>query len=196
MTEHSCRPSSADARVGDYADRAKRALTAANLRSLYARAWRLSRSHADAEDIVQELLCDFVGKIPDIAVGDEISWLNWNLGRYAASHYRRRMATPMEPSALEDRPGVVCGGDGPATVRAPLWFAPVPSDNDAINAVELNRAFGALDRIDAEIVYLRYYTGLSVDQTAEIVNLSPSNVSTRCSRACAQLRRLLSTDFN
>lgn len=43
----------------------------------YRREWRLSRSRADAEGIVQELLCDFVAKIADIAVGDETSWLFW-----------------------------------------------------------------------------------------------------------------------
>lgn len=58
----------------------------------------------------------------------------------------------------------------------------------------MNEALGVLERLDSQkgkIVELRYFGGLSIDQTAEVMNVSPRTVRREWQRAKAWLYRLM-----
>ncbi len=56
-------------------------------------------------------------------------------------------------------------------------------------------AIRQLDRPDQEIIYLRYFLELSVDETADVLNVQPGTVKSRLSRALGRLRGVVQEDF-
>lgn len=70
----------------------------------------------------------------------------------------------------------------------------VPDARGALDVVELSSALAALAAIDplqAQIVELRYFGGLTVEETAEAVGISPATVKREWTMARAWLRREL-----
>jgi len=73
--------------------------------------------------------------------------------------------------------------------------APVLSDERAAELVALDdalRSLAELDQRKSRVVELRYFGGLSVEETAEVVGISPDTVAREWRRAKAFLRRELS----
>jgi RNA polymerase sigma-70 factor, ECF subfamily len=69
-----------------------------------------------------------------------------------------------------------------------------PSPDAGIDLVELDGALSrlaALDPLQARIVELRYFGGLTVDETAEVVGMSPATVKRHWTLARAFLKRAL-----
>jgi RNA polymerase sigma factor (TIGR02999 family) len=83
------------------------------------------------------------------------------------------------------------GGGGPAiTLREEERFAPARS----VDLLALDEALEALERIDARqclVVELRYFGGLTVDETAAELGLSPATIKLDWSLARAWLFRRL-----
>lgn len=70
----------------------------------------------------------------------------------------------------------------------------VVSDDRAVELVALDDALTSLARIDerkGRVVELRYFGGLSVDETAEVLGVSADTVTREWRRAKANLRREL-----
>jgi RNA polymerase sigma factor (TIGR02999 family) len=70
-----------------------------------------------------------------------------------------------------------------------------PSAEDAVDIVALHESLLALEALDprqAEIVQLRYFAGLSIDETAEAMSLSPATVKREWTVAKLFLKRDLS----
>jgi RNA polymerase sigma factor (TIGR02999 family) len=67
-------------------------------------------------------------------------------------------------------------------------------DQQEVSAVEVNRALNDLERVDARqahIVELRFFGGLSVPETAEVLAISPTTVKREWSVAKLWLKRAL-----
>jgi RNA polymerase sigma factor (TIGR02999 family) len=74
-----------------------------------------------------------------------------------------------------------------------------PAGDPADDLIALDAALDALARTDptkAEVVKLRYFAGLTVEQTADCLNLSPATVKRLWAVARAWLYRYLSADQN
>src|SRR4051794_29448311 len=80
--------------------------------------------------------------------------------------------------------------------------APMPPDVDAIHAVDagyeqiaerrvMMRALARLPIRQRQVVVLRFYEDMSVEQTAELLGFTPGTVKSHTSRALARLRELL-----
>ena len=72
----------------------------------------------------------------------------------------------------------------------------IPSRPD-VNLIALDEALGRLEAIDAQksrIVELRYFGGLGVEETAEVIGVSPATVKRDWSMARAWLRREISNE--
>jgi RNA polymerase sigma factor (TIGR02999 family) len=70
----------------------------------------------------------------------------------------------------------------------------VLSDEGAADMVELNEALNKLSQLDprkCQIVELRYFAGLNVEETSEVLGISPITVKREWSRAKAWLYREL-----
>jgi RNA polymerase sigma factor (TIGR02999 family) len=80
--------------------------------------------------------------------------------------------------------------------RTPLDQVDIPVDDGADDLLALDEALGRLEKADprkAKIVALRYFAGLSIDETAEALELSPTTVKDEWMFARAWLHSELAT---
>jgi RNA polymerase sigma-70 factor (ECF subfamily) len=64
-----------------------------------------------------------------------------------------------------------------------------------IEAQTLWQAVRRLSAVDQEVIYLRYFLELSVNEAAEAMNVEPGTVKSRLSRALDRLRDVIERDF-
>ena len=77
---------------------------------------------------------------------------------------------------------------GSATAVAADAAAGPQVDDDA---AALHRAIGRLSRQDQEVIYLRYFLELPVEETAQALGVAPGTVKSRTARALGRLRPLV-----
>lgn len=63
------------------------------------------------------------------------------------------------------------------------------------DAQELWMAVKRLDAVDQQIIYLRFFLELSVEETAETLNIAAGTVKSRLHRAIGRLRGVVESDF-
>jgi RNA polymerase sigma factor (TIGR02999 family) len=71
----------------------------------------------------------------------------------------------------------------------------IPGSNHDVNLVNLDEALELLNSLDprqARIIELRYFTGLSIEETGEVIGISPATVKREWTAARAWLYRELS----
>ena len=86
---------------------------------------------------------------------------------------------------------------GGGAVEVTLDEAFLPTRNDAIDVLALDEALQSLSRIDARkcrVVELRFFGGLSVEESAEVLQVSPETVMRDWKMARAWLYRELTRD--
>jgi RNA polymerase sigma factor (TIGR02999 family) len=84
---------------------------------------------------------------------------------------------------------------GGGALHVSLDAAAVMSDEGASELVALDEALRALEEVDPQkgrVVELRYFAGLSIEETAEVLGVSPTTVRREWRRAKAWLYRALS----
>jgi RNA polymerase sigma-70 factor (ECF subfamily) len=57
------------------------------------------------------------------------------------------------------------------------------------------QAIRRLNQADQEVIYLRYFLELSVEETAEAAGIAPGTVKSRLSRALVRLRQVIEREF-
>lgn len=85
---------------------------------------------------------------------------------------------------------------GSGAVPLALEFAPEISTGGQIDLLELDSALRQLEALDPQqvrIVELRYFVGLSIEETAAVLNLHPSAVNREWAMARAWLKCALTT---
>ena len=100
-----------------------------------------------------------------------------------AAQVMRRILVDHARGHLRDKRG---GGQKPVPIDEALVFAPEQSEE----FLKLNEALDRLTRLDArqgKIVELRFFGGLTVEQTAELLGISPKTVKRDWSMAKAWL---------
>jgi RNA polymerase sigma factor (TIGR02999 family) len=71
----------------------------------------------------------------------------------------------------------------------------VPDRTPSVDVLELDEALGRLAELDpekAQLVELRYFGGLSIEEAADVMEMSPATLKRRWNTARAWLRRELS----
>ncbi len=84
---------------------------------------------------------------------------------------------------------------GGGAIQVSLNDAAAPVEEEAEHLIALDNALRYLERVDpqkSKIVELRYFSGLSIDETAEILNISARTVRREWQRAKAWLYRMIS----
>ena len=84
---------------------------------------------------------------------------------------------------------------GGGAVQVSLNDALIVADDQIADILALDEALSALERMDpqkARLVELRYFAGLTVEETAEVLNSSPRTVRREWRRARAWLYRMMS----
>jgi RNA polymerase sigma factor (TIGR02999 family) len=86
---------------------------------------------------------------------------------------------------------------GGGAIQVSLAEATTVAQEQAANVVALDEALKSLERLDArqgEIVELRFFGGLSIDETAEVLKVSPGTVMRDWTFARAWLRNEMNSD--
>lgn len=66
---------------------------------------------------------------------------------------------------------------------------------ETLEANELWHAVQNLNLADQQIIYLRYFLDLSVNETADVLQVAEGTVKSRLSRALEKLRKIIQLDF-
>jgi RNA polymerase sigma-70 factor (ECF subfamily) len=178
----------ARAREGSY--EAFERLVARHERTIYAVAMRITRRPEDAEDVVQQTFLSLVEHL-DAFAGQSMfrTWLLKIVTNHALKILRKRRGLP-----------AVSLNAGPEEDSDPLphpqFIAPWRDDPAQIALRHETRQLleEAMDQLDEKyrlVFILRDIEGLSTDDTAELLGLTPANVKVRLLRARLMLRERL-----
>ena len=114
------------------------------------------------------------------------------------AHFFAVAATAMRRILVDHARRVRAGKRGSATPPVPLDEAVAltapPPGVDAVDAVALDYALQALEAIDAQqgrIIELRFFGGLTVEETADVLGVSPTTVKREWAIARAWLLRAI-----
>jgi len=157
---------------------------------LYRKAFRMSRNHADAEDLVQETMMKAYASFHSLRQDSNIrAWLLRILENGYISEYRKKRRQPVQYSieAITEQRWVDSHTrSAPMAVRSAedqaLDFLP---DNDIKSAMQ------ALPRQFRDVVYYADVEGLRYQQIAAIMNTPAGTVASQLHRGRRQLRKLL-----
>lgn len=152
-------------------------LFAAHWKPILGFAARRCRTPADASDVAADVFLVAWRRIGEIPSGDAaLLWL-YGVARGAVANHRRG-------EARRDRLGqALLDAWVEASVADPADLFAVREDAAAVRA-----ALGTLRAIDADLLTLTAWEGLTSVQAAEVVGISPDAARTRISRARRTLR--------
>lgn len=170
---------------------ARFALEAVPLRDiLYRNAFRMSRNHADAEDLVQETMMKAYAGFHSFRRNTNMhAWLLRILINSYISDYRKKRRQPMQYSTeefTEQRLMNTYTRSAPAAMRS--------AEDQALDSLpdnDIKLAMQALPQQFRDAVYYADVEGLCYQQIAAIMNTSTGTVTSQLHRGRRQLRRLL-----
>lgn len=143
--------------------------------AVFRLAYLLLGDSSDAEDVAQDTFLRAYRALPRFDAAKPLRpWLLQIARRLAYNRQRslRRYLAALRRYASTQTP-YVWQGTNPTTVA---------------DALALRAAVGRLARPDQEIIYLRYYLDLSVEETATVLDVAPGTVKSRLHRALTRLR--------
>jgi RNA polymerase sigma-70 factor (ECF subfamily) len=137
---------------------------------LYARQWA---SAGEADDVIQRVFVRLLtsGQLP----AKPRAWLFRCVRNEAIALWRAGRRRGRREQA--------------AASSAPLWFQSPP--DDPLRAIEAQTALSALPEELREVVTLRLWSGLTLTEIAEIMDVSASTVHARYAAAIESLRQTL-----
>lgn len=143
-----------------------------------ATARRLSRSIHDGDDLYQETVLRAHGKLEGLR--DESKFRSWFFAVLLSMHRTRVRRPRRESVSIED---TLAGGNEPVGEDGTLW------DEERRRAERAARALATLDPTQREAVVLHELDGFSVDEVAEMQQVTSSAVKSRLARGREKLRR-------
>ncbi len=180
--------------AGGDADAARLVITRNNQR-LFRAAWSILKNRAEAEEAVQEAYLKAFAAMASFKGASSLStWLtriviNEALGRRRASERRRSQLKDRGVAVIEDYGDALMQGSRSAE-------APDAAVIRRQLAGLLERAVASLPEPFRVVLVLRDIEDVSVEDTAEILQIPPQTVKTRLFRARRRLRAALDPDLN
>jgi RNA polymerase sigma-70 factor, ECF subfamily len=157
---------------------------------LYRHAFRLSRNHADAEDLVQETMTKAYASFHAFRRDTNMhAWLLRILINSYISDYRKKRRQPAQYSTeevTEQRLMDTYRRSAPAGLRS--------AEDQALDSLpdnDIKSAMQALPQQFRDVVYYADVEGLRYREIAAIMNTSTGTVASQLHRGRRQLRRLL-----
>jgi RNA polymerase sigma-70 factor (ECF subfamily) len=161
---------------------------------MYRMAWRWTRSEADAEDLVQDVLIKLIDRGEEMAAVEKLRpWLIRIVYHRYVDLYRSKLNSPlMEQTANE--------GNADDDDSNPDFFLDVADEHDEIARLHLRDSLQqALDQLETphrDIIMLHDAEGYSDQETAEILGISIGTVKSRLHRARTKLKIFLEQGTN
>jgi RNA polymerase sigma-70 factor (ECF subfamily) len=161
-------------------------------RRVYATALALLRNDADAQDVAQEAILKAFANLRQFRGESKFStWLIQITVNEARMRQRKQRGDLFEPIAeLQDE-------EGAYTPRDFADWREIPSEaleRSEIRAL-LAKALASLAQKYREVFILRDVEQISIEETAEVLNISIASVKTRLLRARLMLRDILAPDL-
>jgi RNA polymerase sigma-70 factor, ECF subfamily len=161
-------------------------------RRVYATALALLRNDADAQDVAQEAILKAFANLRQFRGEARFStWLIQITVNEARMRQRRQHADLFEPiTELQDE-------EGAYTPRDFADWREIPSEaleRSEIRAL-LAKALACLTQKYREVFLMRDVEHMSIEETAEVLNISIASVKTRLLRARLMLRDILAPDL-
>jgi RNA polymerase sigma-70 factor (ECF subfamily) len=163
-------------------------------RRVYATALTLLRNEADAQDVAQEAILKAFANLRQFRGESKFStWLIQITINEARMRQRKQHANLFEPIVeLKDK-----DEEGAYTPRDFADWREIPSEaleRSEIRAL-LAKALASLAQKYREVFLLRDVEHMSIEETAEVLNISIASVKTRLLRARLMLRDILAPDL-
>jgi RNA polymerase sigma-70 factor (ECF subfamily) len=161
-------------------------------RRVYATALALLRNDADAQDVAQEAILKAFANLRQFRGESKFStWLIQITVNEARMRQRKQRADLFEPIAeLQEE-------EGAYTPRDFADWREIPSE--ALERSEIRgllaKALASLAQKYREVFILRDVEQISIEETAEVLNISIASVKTRLLRARLMLRDILAPDL-
>jgi RNA polymerase sigma-70 factor (ECF subfamily) len=150
---------------------------------IFAYLRRLCPTRQDAEDLTQQTFAKAWSALGSFKNGSDFStWLH-RIAYNACVDWRRKNSKSVE-----------CQSDGwwqECAATAPGPFANTQQQQTAL------RIYQAVDRLDSpkkDVVHLHYYQGLSLRETAAVLNISTATVKYRLREALRVLKKKIDSD--
>jgi len=157
---------------------------------LYRNAFRMSRNHADAEDLVQETMMKAFAGFRSFRQDTNMhAWLSRILINSYISEYRKKRRQPMQYSTEEVTEQRLVDN---YTRTAPTGLR--SAEDQALESLpdnEIKAAMQALPKQFRDVIYYADVEGLRYLEIAAIMNTPSGTVASQLHRGRRQLRRLL-----
>jgi RNA polymerase sigma-70 factor (ECF subfamily) len=173
---------------------AVRVITRRNNQRLYRAAWSVLKNRAEAEEAVQDGYLKAFARIGDFAGASSLStWLT----RIVVNEALERRRTAARRERLLREQSVVTLGDYREQLMQDHERPPSPEAETMRGQVAklLERAIAALPDEFRTVFVLREVEGLSVEDTAEALQIRPDTVKTRLFRARRKLQAALDPEL-
>ena len=161
---------------------------------LYNFSLRMCRDPSDAEDMIQDTFLNVFRYLKNFRY--ETKFKNWLYKVAASTCFKKRRKSKFAPDKELSLEEFLPNDEAEKPDHVPQW-ALMPLDkllNEELAGV-INKAIITLPKKYRMIILLRDIEGFSTTETAQILNLSPSNVKVRLHRARLYLREKLKGYF-
>ena len=173
-------------------EHAIRQVTMANNQRLFRAAWSILKDRSEAEDAVQTAYLKAFAGLRGFGGRSSLStWLtsiviNEALGRVRAARRRRARLDSTSVLIMEEYRDKLMRGSAPSTPDAEFAREQL--------RVLLEHAIAQLPDAFRSVFVLREIEALTVEETAEVLDLAPNTVKTRLHRARRKLQESLAPD--
>ena len=161
---------------------------------LYNFSLRMCRNPSDAEDMIQDTFLNVFKYLKNFRY--ETKFKNWLYKVAASTCIKKRRKSKFAPDKELSLDEFLPNDEAEKPEHVPEW-ALLPLDkllNEELSGV-INQTILALPKKYRVVIVLRDIEGFSTAETAQILNLSPSNVKVRLHRARLYLRERLKGYF-
>jgi RNA polymerase sigma-70 factor (ECF subfamily) len=161
---------------------------------LYNFSLRMCRNPSDAEDMIQDTFLNIFRYLKNFR--HETKFKNWLYKVAASTCIKKRRKSKFAPEQELSLDEFLPNDEAEKPDNVPEW-AMLPLDkllNEELSSV-INKTILALPKKYRVVIVLRDIEGFSTSETAQILNLSPSNVKVRLHRARLYLRDKLKGYF-
>lgn len=167
-------------------------------RMVHLRLNRRLQGRVDDSDVIQEVLLEATRKLPDYAQAPQLPfylWLRHLTGLKLAEVHRRHLGTQMRDADQEVslHRGSLPGADS-VSLAAHLLGTLTSASQAAIKAekrLQLQEALNGMEEIDREVIALKHFEQLTIDEIAQVLNISRAAAGRRYLRAIKRLRSIL-----
>lgn len=163
--------------------------------TLFNFAFKMCGHASDAEDVVQDAFINVYRYLDDFR--HETKFKNWLYRILTSACIKKRRQSKYAPERELSLDEFMPADEAGVEQEAPLW-ASLPLDqllNEELGR-HIREAIVALPEKYRVVVVLRDMEGFSTEETAQILNLSPSNVKVRLHRGRLFLRDKLKAYFS